>query len=134
MWNLLLPTITPIIDKLVDLIPNKNERERAKEAFQLEMSRAVNEAAASQVEVNKIEAAHTSIFVAGWRPSIGWVCSIALLWTYIIYPLISWFYLYHGMPVESIPKLDTDNLFELVFCLLGLGGMRTFEKLKGVAR
>jgi len=134
MWNLLFPAITPIIDKLVDLIPNSNERARAKEQFEAELARAVNDAAKNQVEVNKVEAAHDSIFVAGARPFILWVCGFGIAWTYIIHPIMIWVYTYYGLPIADLPKIDSDGLYQLVLAMLGLGTMRTFEKVKGVAR
>ena len=70
-FNFLLPAVTPIIDKLVDLIPNSNERARAREKFEFELMKAVNDAAEQQNAVNQVEAAHNSVFVAGWRPFIG---------------------------------------------------------------
>lgn len=87
----------------------------------------------AQVELNKIEAAHASVFVAGWRPAIGWVCAAALAWTFIGFDLASWgaatFHL------AAPPKLTgSENLFELVLAMLGMGGLRSFEKFKGIAR
>lgn len=134
MWNLLLPAVTPIIDKLVGLIPNSNERAKAKEEFEMALMNAVNQAARDQVEVNKIEAASTSIFVAGWRPFIGWVCGVAIAYTYIVYPILLWVLALNGYETHNVPKLETDALYQLVLAMLGLGTMRTFEKVKGVNR
>ena len=134
MWNLLLPAVTPLIDKLVGLIPNSNERAKAKEEFEMALMNAVNQAARDQVEVNKIEAASSSIFVAGWRPFIGWVCGVAIAYTYIIYPILLWALALNGYQTTNVPKLETDALYQLVLAMLGLGTMRTFEKVKGVNR
>lgn len=134
MWNLLLPAVTPLIDKLVGLIPNSNERAKAKEEFEMALMNAVNQAARDQVEVNKIEAASSSIFVAGWRPFLGWVCGVAIAYTYIIYPILLWALALNGYQTTNVPKLETDALYQLVLAMLGLGTMRTFEKVKGVNR
>lgn len=134
MWNLLLPAVTPIIDKLVDLIPNSNDRAKAKEEFELALMNAVNQAARDQVEVNKIEAASSSLFVAGWRPFIGWVCGAAIAYTYIAYPILLWALALNSYETQNVPKLETDALYQLVLAMLGLGTMRTFEKVKGVNR
>lgn len=134
MWNLLLPAITPIIDKLVDLIPNENERARAREKFEFEMAHAVNNAAIQQTKINEVEAAHQSVFVAGWRPFIGWVCGAGISWVYLVQPFMAWYYTYHGFPVSDLPTINTDGLFELVLAMLGLGGLRTIEKIKGVRK
>lgn len=134
MWNLLLPAVTPIIDKLVGLIPNSNERAKAKEEFEMALMNAVNQAARDQVDVNKVEAASSSIFVAGWRPFIGWVCGVAIAYTYIVYPILLWALALNGYQTTNVPKLETDALYQLVLAMLGLGTMRTFEKVKGVNR
>lgn len=87
----------------------------------------------AQVELNKIEAGSRSLFVAGWRPFIGWVGGAALAWVFILYDFLLWLCALKGWPVP--PKLvGTENLLELVLAMLGLGGMRTFEKTKGVTK
>jgi hypothetical protein len=130
----LIPSLLPALNTLVDrLIPDKAAAQRAKDDMEAALVKASNEAALAQVEVNKIEAAHNSVFVAGWRPAIGWVCAAALAWAFIVAPVATW-----GMAVfgvrETLPSIGTDNLFELVLAMLGLGGLRTFEKMRGVAR
>lgn len=132
MWNLILPAVTPIIDKLVDLIPNVNDRAKAKEELEMSLMKAVNDAAHDQTEINKIEAASSSIFVAGWRPAVGWVCVLGLGYSYLVYPFLLWYSAAYGQDLHSLPKLETDGLYQLVLAMLGLGTLRTFEKVKGV--
>lgn len=81
----------------------------------------------AQTDINKAEATNPSVFVSGWRPFIGWVCGFALVYQYLARPLAVAFY-----PALSFPGLD-DNLWQLLLGMLGLGGLRTFEKTKGVA-
>jgi len=83
-----------------------------------------------QAEINKIEAAHRSIFVAGWRPFIGWVCGIGFLWAFLLHPLFEWLVVLFELDVTP-PVIITDNMMELVLALLGLGALRSMEKLKG---
>lgn len=78
-----------------------------------------------QAEINKIEAGHRSIFVAGWRPWIGWVCGFGLAFPFIINPILQW------TTGDSGPELPTEALTSMVFTLLGLGSLRTVEKLQG---
>ena len=79
-----------------------------------------------QLEINKVEAAHKSLFVAGWRPAIGWICGIALLYSTILSPMLDiWF---------TVPDIDTSLLQTVLMGMLGLGAMRTYEKTKGVQR
>ena len=82
----------------------------------------------AQVELNKVEAQHRSIFVAGWRPAIGWVCTIGLAMTFVINPILQW---YSSKPGPELPQ---DIMLELVLALLGLGALRTVEKMNGRAK
>lgn len=85
-----------------------------------------------QTDINLEEAKNPNLFVSGWRPSIGWVCSFALAYTFIFYSLIEWGLRLADSAIQP-PDLRVDYLFELVMAMLGLGGLRTFEKIKGVA-
>lgn len=87
----------------------------------------------AQTDINLAEAQNPNIFVSGWRPFIGWVCGIALMYTFVGYSLIEWGLALAGSDIKP-PILKTDYLFELVLAMLGMGGLRTFEKFKGVAR
>ena len=134
MWNLLAPLIGPIVNKVVDRIPNPNERARAKAEFEQELLNAVTQASLAQTKINEIEAGHKSVFVAGWRPFIGWVCGAGILWSFIVQPIAVWGAVTLGGSDIQLPTINTDGLYQLVLAMLGLGGLRTFEKLKGVAR
>lgn len=81
----------------------------------------------SQTDINAVEAASPSLFVSGWRPAIGWIGAAGLFYAYVGRPLLA------GAGVTGLPPLD-NNLYELVIAMLGLGGLRTFEKIKGVTR
>ena len=84
-----------------------------------------------QIAINKEEAKSTNIFVAGWRPFIGWVGGVSLAYSFIVQPLIVWYAGFHHIVVQT-PTLDTGTLMNLVLAMLGFGGLRTFEKLKGI--
>lgn len=129
----LLPLLGPIIDKVAGAIPDRGEADRLKAQATSEILQAVVGTATQQAEINKTEAASADRFVAGWRPFIGWVCGTSLAYAYIIQPLLSWG-LAIWAPTIAPPVIHTDALFELVLAMLGLGGLRTFEKLKGAAR
>lgn len=85
-----------------------------------------------QLDVNKAEASSPSAFTSGWRPAIGWVCAAALACQYIARPLLGWVGIVTNHPFPELPGID-DNLWQLMLGMLGLGGLRTFEKTKGVA-
>ena len=86
-----------------------------------------------QAEINRIEAAHRSLFVAGWRPFIGWVCGAGFLWAFLGHPLFEWAVTIKKLGIAA-PDIPTENMLELVLALLGLGGMRTYEKIMGRAK
>jgi len=126
--------IVEIGAKLLDkIIPDKDARDKA----QAELLRAAQDQdfqkAIAQIEVNKVEAQHTSLFVAGWRPAIGWICVIGLGYNFLLYPMMTWLVVVTGAEFTP-PPLLSENLMELVMGMLGLGALRSFEKWKGVAR
>ncbi len=86
-----------------------------------------------QIDINKIEAAHKNIFVAGWRPFIGWVCGVAIAYSFVLHPIVEWIIAINGLEVVA-PSLDTTQLFNLVIAMLGMAGLRTYEKQKKVSR
>ena len=85
-----------------------------------------------QLDINKIEAASNSTFVSGWRPACGWVCALALFYQYLVRPLAVAVFAAVGHPLPTMPGLD-ENLWQLMMAMLGMGGLRTFEKVQGVA-
>jgi len=119
-----------LLDKI---IPDKDARDKA----QAELLRAAQDQdfqkAIAQIEVNKVEAQHTSLFVSGWRPAIGWICVIGLCYNFLLYPMMTWLVVVTGAEFTP-PPLLSENLMELVMGMLGLGALRSFEKWKGVAR
>jgi hypothetical protein len=107
--------------------PDKSEAEKQQLAAAVSIVQG-------QLEVNKEEAKNPSVFVSGWRPFIGWVCGAALGYTYLGYPLALWVTSV-WFPTVHVPALGNDGmLYELLFGMLGMGGLRTFEKIKGVTR
>ena len=85
-----------------------------------------------QIEINKIEAASDSLFKSGWRPAVGWVCVLGLFYTFVARPFLVWALMLNGV-LETPPALDMGDLITLLMGLLGLGGLRTMEKFRGVA-
>lgn len=128
-----IPVLGPLIDKLVDRIPDPNERAKEKARLEADLLAAATAQQAQQAEINKVEAAHSSIFVAGWRPFIGWCCGAGIGWAFVGQPLATWALSAFNI-VAEVPQIQTDYLMELVLAMLGIGGLRTLEKFKGVAR
>ena len=134
LGDLLKSVVSPILGPLLDKIPDPNERNRLKAKAEADLLTAVTGVTMAQIEVNKTEAKHGSIFVAGWRPAVGWVCASALAWNFILQPLISWVAFLCSVDIGEAPKLDTGELMTVLLGMLGLSGMRTYEKKAGVAR
>lgn len=114
--------------------PDKTEAQKAEMAQALLLLQGEISNAQGQLEVDKVEAASSSLFVAGWRPAIGWVCALALVFQYLIRPAVTAFFVLKGQPLTiALPGLD-DNLWQLMLGMLGMGTLRTFEKTKGVSK
>lgn len=134
----LMPNILGTVNEVVDrLVPDKAGAEKIKieAAARLEekMLDGSIQGALAQIEVNKIEAQSSSLFVAGWRPFIGWVCGLGLVYQYLLNPILPWAVNAFGGHVAPMPTLD-GSLSELVTAMLGLGLLRSFEKYSKVAR
>lgn len=132
MLELIAPFM-PIVNKLVGLIPDKNAREVAKEEFTSAFLAAYVEQMRQQAEINKVEAASSMFFVAGWRPFIGWVCGLGFAYTFLVLPIVNGILTLFGVQ-EVLPGLDNNVLMELTLGMLGMAGLRSFEKMKGVSR
>ena len=125
-------SIIEIGAKLLDkVIPDKDARERA----QAELLKAANDQdfqlSLAQIRVNEEEAKSENIFKSGWRPAIGWICVFGLAYNFVIYNLLLWLVATFSLNITP-PALMSDILMELVFAMLGLGSLRTFEKVKGI--
>lgn len=134
LGSLLKSALGPILDGVLRLIPDKGARAEAKEQFELQMLAAMTGLVQGQLAINQKEAEHGSIFVAGWRPFIGWVCGFGVAWQFVLSPIGTWVVVISGVDIPPIPVLDTGPLMTLMLGMLGLGGLRTYEKRLGVAR
>ena len=126
----LLPIIGSVLDRI---IPDKNGAEKAKQEIESALIKNATELNIAQAETNKIEAAHRSIWVAGWRPCLGWVAALGFAWVFLLQPIAQWLVLLTGNDIP-LPDFQTDALLELTFAMLGLAGLRTYEKQKGLSK
>ena len=116
-----------LVDRFVDkFIPDKDLGTKLKAQARSEEFQGDIALLTGQLEVNKVEAAHDSIFVAGWRPFIGWCCGIGLLFNVLLVPFFDIWY--------EMPVVNTELLERILIGMLGLGVLRTYEKAKGVSR
>ena len=131
MLNLL---IGPVVGLLERFIPDETERQKLAHEIATLAQKQAHENALAQIEVNKVEAASNSIFKSGWRPFIGWVCGTAFAYHFVLQPVLIFVMTYMGHPVPALPEFDMASLMTVLGGLLGLGGLRTFEKYKGITK
>ena len=132
--------VSKVIDSaanFVDIV-HTSEEERTKgdtDFFKAGTDRLIvqQQGALAQTEINKIEAAHDSIVVAGWRPALGWVCVAAFAYQFLIYELLTWGMAIWVPEITPPPNIDSEDLFELILAMLGVVGYRTYEKKHGLA-
>ena len=119
----LIEPATKLLDKVIE---DKDQKNALAHEIATMAERHAQELAQGQLEVNKVEAAHKSLFVAGWRPAIGWVCALGLFYNVILANII-------GIWID-LPEVDTTLLVPVMMGMLGLGAMRSYEKVQGVSR
>jgi len=118
--------IGPVAGLLDKFIEDKDQKNALAHQIATMSERHAQELAKGQLEVNKVEAASASLFVAGWRPAVGWSCCFALVYSTILSPILSiWF---------TVPSVDSSLLTTVLMGMLGLGAMRSAEKIKKVSR
>ena len=127
----ILPGITDIIGRF--LPEDKEARAKAEREIEQQLSTHLARIDIAQLEVNKEEAKSRNVFIAGWRPFIGWTCGIALCWTYILQPIAQFVLAQTGHLID-LPGLDMSTMMPVLLGMLGLGGLRTFEKFKGISK
>jgi len=135
MLAALIPALLPIIGDVIGrfLPEDKEAAARAKQEIEQQLTNHLAQIDLTQLEINKVEASHRSIFVAGWRPFIGWTSGLALAYTYVIQP-IAVFILGQAGYLIVLPTLSMSEMMPVLMGMLGLGGLRTFEKFKRVAK
>ena len=121
------PLILPLLDKAVDFVDDLFESDDEKRQAKLDMAQLSKSLQQGQIEINKIEAGHRSLWVAGWRPGIGWICVAGCANNFIAYPFATAF----GAAWPLIPE---GQIYPLIMALLGLGTMRSFEKHQGLTK
>jgi hypothetical protein len=131
---LLLGVLPTILDKV---FPDKDKADEAKlrlielaQKGDLAVLDADLKLALGQMEINKAEAT-TDLFRGGWRPATGWTCVFGLVYQFLVVPLVPWGFKAFGVEVPELPAIDNETLMVLLTGMLGLGGLRTYEKVKG---
>ena len=123
IWAALSPVLGNVLDKI---FPDKSSSDAAKaKLIELQMSGELQQIM-GQLEINKEEAKNVNLFVSGWRPGIGWTCGLALFYMFLVRPISTGF-------GHEMPPIDLEALNTLLFAMLGVAGLRTVEKVKGIA-
>lgn len=130
----LVSSLLPIVGEVLDrVVPDKAGNEKAKRDLERTLAQAAVKGQLGQLEINKVEADHRSVFVAGWRPCVGWVCALALAFHFIVAPVVQWAGALWGFHLP-VPSFDMDSLLFVLGSLLGIGSLRTLEKTKGLTK
>lgn len=124
--------IGKIVDGVVNTIDELHTSREEEMKIDLEVRKIAHGENLGQIEINKVEAAHKSVFVAGWRPFIGWVCGVALLYNFILRDIMVYAIKLCHASAPPPPALEMEHLMTVVIGMLGLGVARTYEKTKGV--
>jgi len=131
LLSAVLPSVMEVAGRF--LPEDKEKRAAAEREIQAKLTDSLAQVDLAQLGINKVEAAHRSMFVAGWRPFIGWTCGVALMYTYVLQPILVFGLAQSGYLIE-LPRMDLGELMPVLMGMLGLGGLRSWEKVKGVAK
>ena len=131
VWTALIGPVAGLLDKFIE---DKDQKNKLAHEIATISEKHAQELAKGQIEVNKVEASHRSALVAGWRPFIGWVCGVALAWHFVLAPVIIFIAAWLNVTLPALPEFDMGSLMTVLMGMLGLGGLRTFEKHKGLTK
>jgi len=126
----LIGPVSGLLDKFIE---DKDQKARIAHDIATMADRHAQERVMAQIETNRQEAAHRSLFVAGWRPFIGWTCGVSLAWHFVLAPMLMWVDAWVGLGFTPV-SFDMDSLMTVLLGMLGLGGLRTYEKSKGLSK
>lgn len=133
IWD--IPQMVTAVSEIVNkFVPDRDQQLKLQAELQQQLIQIEADAAKAQAEINQVEAASPNLFVSGWRPSVGWVCALAFAWQFVGQPFFSFVYTLATHQPAPVVALDGEALNTCLFGLLGLGGFRTWEKIKGVTK
>ena len=131
MLQALIGPVTGILDKFIE---DKDQKAALAHEIATMSERHAQELAKGQLEINKAEASSGSVFKGGWRPFIGWVCGAAFAYHFVLQPFIVFGVTVAGIDIPELPTFDMGSLMTVMMGMLGLGGLRTYEKQKGLTK
>ena len=131
MLQALIGPVTGLLDKFVE---DKDQKNALAHEIATMSERHAQQLAMAQIEVNKAEASSGSVFKGGWRPFIGWVCGLAFAYHFILQPILLFGIAVAGVSFPPLPAFDMSQMMPVLLGMLGLGGLRTYEKKTGVTK
>jgi hypothetical protein len=131
MIESLISPVTGLLDKFIE---DKDQKAKLAHEIATMGEKHAQQLAMAQVEVNKAEAASGSIFKGGWRPFVGWTCGIAFAYHFVLQPFLIFIFAYIGIETPDLPEFDIGTLLPVLGGMLGIGGLRTYEKQKGLTK
>ena len=131
MIGQLIGPVTGILDKFIE---DKDQKAALAHEIATMSERHAQELAKGQLEINKAEAASGSVFKGGWRPFIGWVCGAAFAYHFVLQPFIAFGVTVAGVDIPELPSFDMGSLMTVMMGMLGLGGLRSYEKKQGLTK
>lgn len=131
MLQAIIGSVTPLLDKFIE---DKDQKNALAHEIATLAEKQAHQAQLAQIAVNKAEAQHRSIFVSGWRPFVGWVTAAALAWHFLVAPIVLFTATLVGIEIPELPNFDMETLTTILLGMLGLGGLRSFEKFKGLTK
>ena len=127
----LIAPVTGLLDKFIE---DKDQKAALAHEIATMSQKHAQELSLAQIEVNKAEAQSGSLFKGGWRPAVGWVCAIAFLYHFLLKDIIMFVCAFAGVEVPELPEFDMSTLLTVLGGMLGIGGLRTYEKQKGLTK
>ena len=127
----LVGPVTGLLDKFIE---DKDQKAALAHEIATMGEKHAQQALLAQLEINKAEVASGSLFKGGWRPFVGWVCAVAFAYHFVLQPLLIFVFAYVGLETPDLPKFDVGTLLPVLGGMLGIGGLRSYEKTKGLTK
>ena len=131
LLNTLIGPATQLLDKFIE---DKDQKAKLAHELATMADKLAHEQQLAQMAINKEEASSGSLFKGGWRPFVGWICGIAFFYQFVCQPVIIFIVAMSGVDIPDLPKFEMNTLLTVLGGLLGIGGLRTYEKQKGLTK
>ena len=131
LLNTLIGPATQLLDKFIE---DKDQKAKLAHELATMADKLAHEQQLAQMAINKEEASSGSLFKGGWRPFVGWICGIAFFYHFVCQPVIIFIVAMSGVDIPELPKFEMNTLLTVLGGLLGIGGLRTYEKQKGLTK